>query len=74
MNDQLDRLSPQFYGMSMVPENHWREYGYALLAIAGSDGEVSDPELEWLTISLARSLGVSQEVVAAWETFDFDDV
>lgn len=69
-----EKMSPIFYGMSMVPKDSWKEYGYALLAIAGSDGEVSDPELEWLTIDLAQSLSVSQEIIAAWEVFDYDDV
>ena len=66
-------MSPIFYGMSMIPKEYWRDYGYALLTIAGSDGEVSDPELEWLTIDLANSLGVPQEIIAAWEAFDYDD-
>ena len=68
-----EKLSPIFYGMSMVPQEYWKDYGYALLTIAGSDGEVSDPELEWLTIDLARSLNVSQETIVAWEQFDYDD-
>lgn len=68
-----DKITPIFYGMSMVPKEFWLDYGYALLTIAGSDGEVSDPELEWLTIDLARSLDVPQDIISSWETFDYDD-
>jgi uncharacterized tellurite resistance protein B-like protein len=68
-----EKLSPIFYGMSMVPKEYWKDYGYALLTIAGSDGEVSDPELEWLTIDLARVLDIPQEIIVAWEQFDYDE-
>jgi hypothetical protein len=68
-----EKLSPIFYGMSMIPQEYWEDYGYALLTIAGSDGEVSDPELEWLTIDLARSLNVPQQIIVAWEQFEFED-
>lgn len=73
MNSDLTNISPTFYGISLVPKNKWREYGFALLTIAGSDGMVSDPELEWLTIDLAKEVGVDEEIVADWEDFDFED-
>lgn len=73
MSQELVRFAPLFYGMSMLPKKIWKEYGYALLCIAGSDGEVSDPELEWLTIDLAESLGVDMETVADWEEYDFEE-
>ena len=72
MNSDLTNISPQFYGITMVPKEKWREYGYALLTIAGSDGIVSDPELEWLTIDMAREVGVDEEVLADWEEFDYE--
>ncbi len=73
MKSELNRISPVFYGISMVPKSSWREYGYALLAIAGSDGIVSDPEFEWLTLEVARKVGVSEDIIADWEEFDYDD-
>ncbi len=73
MAQDLVKFAPTFYGMSMVPKDIWRDYGYALLCIAGSDGDVSDPELEWLTIDLAESLNVSEDTVADWEDFEFED-
>jgi uncharacterized tellurite resistance protein B-like protein len=73
MSQELVKFAPLFYGMSMVPKKIWREYGFALLCIAGADGEVSDPELEWLTIDLAESLGVDMDIVADWEEYEFED-
>lgn len=70
---QLERIAPSFYGISMAPKDCRREYGYALLTIAGSDGEVSDPELEWLTIECAEQVGISEEIIADWEEFDFEE-
>lgn len=72
MSSDLVKFAPVFYGMSLVPKEIWREYGYALMCIAGADGEVSDPELEWLTIDLADFLSVDEEVVADWEEYDFE--
>jgi len=74
MNTDISNISPTFYGISLVPKNRWREYGYALLTIAGSDGMVSDPELEWLTLDMAKEVGVDDEIVADWEEFDFEEV
>jgi uncharacterized tellurite resistance protein B-like protein len=70
---ELLKIAPSFYGISMIPKDTWLDYGFALLSIAGSDGEVSDPELEWLTIDLASSVGVDEEIIAKWEDFDYED-
>ncbi len=70
---ELLKIAPSFYGISMIPKDTWLDYGFALLSIAGSDGEVSDPELEWLTIDLAGSVGVDEEIIAKWEDFDYED-
>ena len=67
------RFSNNFYGIMMVPANAWREYGYALLTIAGSDGEVTDPELEWLTVECAKAVGIEEEIIADWEEYDFEE-
>lgn len=73
MSQDLFNVAPAFYGMSLLPRNSWKDYGNALLIIAGSDGEVSDPELEWLTIHLAESLGVDEATIASWEEYDFEE-
>lgn len=66
-------LSPRFYGISLVPKELWKDYGYILLNIAGSDGEVSDDELEWLTVACAETVGVNEDIVEDWENFEFDE-
>ena len=66
MSTDIINVAPNFYGMSMVPKDSWKEYGFALLTIAGSDGEVSDPELEWLTIECSEELNVEEDIVAEW--------
>ena len=71
MASEYSKLSPTFFGITMVPQESWREYGYALLKIAGSDGLVSDPELEWLTVELAEQVGVDEEIIADWLKFDY---
>ncbi|MFY0600942.1 MAG: hypothetical protein JXR03_14805 [Cyclobacteriaceae bacterium] len=72
MDSDLNNFAPKFYGISLVPKSIWKEYGHALLAIAGSDGIVSDPELEWLTVDLSRDVGVDENIVGDWEEFDYD--
>lgn len=72
MNSTLNKVTPDFYGISLVPKSHWRVYGYCLLTIAGSDGIVSDPELEWLTMLLAKSVGVPDDIIDDWEDFDYE--
>lgn len=73
MNTDIHKIAPTFFGISMVPKASWKEYGYILLNIAGSDGEVSDPELEWLTVDCAEAVGVEQDIIAEWEDYDFED-
>jgi len=73
MHLDLEKISPKFYGMSLVPKNLWKEYGYVLLNIAGSDGEVSDPELEWLVSSCAEAIGVEEDIIKKWEDYDFEE-
>ncbi len=72
MASEYSKLSPTFYGITMVPEKSWRDYGYALLTIAGSDGLVSDPEMEWLTVDLAEQVGVDDELISDWLKFDYE--
>lgn len=73
MNHRFENLSPKFYGISMIPKEMWKDYGYVLLNIAGSDGEVSDDELEWLTVECAEAVGVDEKIISAWEDFEFDE-
>lgn len=69
----LINIAPVFYGITMVPKEHWKNYGYALLAIAGADGDVSDPEMDWLIEDMATAVNVPEDVVAAWEDYNYED-
>ncbi|WP_436514443.1 hypothetical protein [Ekhidna sp. To15] len=73
MSQDIFKIAPTFFGITMVPESSWREYGYALLTIAGSDGEVSEPELEWLTVECGKAVGVDDGIIADWEEYDFEE-
>lgn len=73
MYPDFEKVSPKFYGISLVPKNLWKEYGYVLLNISGSDGEVSDPEQEWLTVSCSEAVGIGEDIVKAWEQYDFEE-
>jgi uncharacterized tellurite resistance protein B-like protein len=57
------------YGINAVTETAMRNYGYALLAIAGADGQVAPAELDWL-IRHQRKFGAPQHVLDDYATFD----
>ncbi|GAA4553960.1 tellurite resistance TerB family protein [Amycolatopsis samaneae] len=60
------------YGISAVSEPAMRNYGYALLTIAGADGEVSPAELDWL-VRHQRKFGTPQHILDDYATFDHRD-
>lgn len=45
--------------------------GYALLTIAGADGEVSEPEMNWLVTNLGKTAGIPKEVIDDIKAFDY---
>ncbi|MFB2923648.1 hypothetical protein [Aerosakkonema funiforme] len=57
-------------GISEAPLEAYLNYGYALLAIAGSDGEVSEAELNWL-LNHQRMVGAPEEVIEKYKTFEY---
>ena len=57
-------------GISQAPFEAVLNYGYALLAIAGADGDVSEAELGWL-INHQRTVGAPEEAIEAYKTFDY---
>ncbi|MFN6464055.1 MAG: hypothetical protein RMZ41_019890 [Nostoc sp. DedVER02] len=57
-------------GISAIPTEAYLNYGYALLAIAGADGEVSEAELNWL-VNHQRLAGAPEEVIAKYKAFDY---
>lgn len=57
-------------GISAIPTEAYLNYGYALLAIAGADGEVSEAEFNWL-VNHQRLAGAPEEVIEKYKTFDY---
>lgn len=57
-------------GISAIPVEAYLNYGYALLAIAGADGEVSEAEFNWL-VNHQRMAGAPEEVIEKYKTFDY---
>ncbi|GAB1544776.1 hypothetical protein NUACC21_74520 [Scytonema sp. NUACC21] len=57
-------------GISSAPYEAVLNYGYALLAIAGADGEVSEAELNWL-LNHQRTVGAPEEIIEKYKTFDY---
>lgn len=57
-------------GISEIPLEAYLNYGYALLAITGADGEVSQAELNWL-LNHQRMAGAPEEVIEKYKTFDY---
>jgi uncharacterized tellurite resistance protein B-like protein len=57
-------------GISEVPVEAYLNYGYALLAIAGADGEVSEAEINWL-LNHQRLVGAPEEVIEKYKTFGY---
>lgn len=72
LNDVIN-IAPSFYGMSMVPPQNWENYGYALLIMAGSDGDVSEPEMDWLVVKAAKSVGIPEDIIEKWRAYDFEN-
>ena len=57
-------------GISEAPLEAYLNYGYALLVIAGADGEVSEAELNWL-LNHQRIVGAPEEAIEKYKTFEY---
>ena len=56
MHDILNEPSivKTIYGCEVIPVESWLNYAYALLIVAGADGEVSNDEMQWLEKDFTR--------------------
>ncbi len=57
-------------GISSAPLEAYLNYGYALLVIAGADGEVSEAEFNWL-LNHQRIVGAPEEAIEKYKTFEY---
>lgn len=67
---QASEYMKKSLGISAVPVEAYLSYGYALLAIAGADGEVSEAEMNWL-LNHQKMVGAPDEVVEKYKSFDY---
>ncbi len=73
MTDDMQTVSSfakDEYGISGASLQAIVNFGYALLAIAGGDGEVSDAEMQWL-INHQTKFGAPEEVLTLYKSFDY---
>ena len=59
------------FGLSSFPKDLHLYYGYALMAIAGADGQVSEGERRWYLEEFAPAVFTPPEVVEQVMAFDF---
>lgn len=71
---QASPIAKSIYGYTSASLDSWCNYGYALLIIAGADGEVSDQEINWLLNVHEKMLEAPGEVIEALSTFDFSQI
>ncbi len=71
---QASPIAKSIYGYTSASLDSWCNYGYALLVIAGADGEVSNEEMDWLLNVHEKMLQAPGEVIEALSTFDFREV
>ena len=73
-NEEQMIACPEYVKRSLAiyeaPFEAYLNYGYALLAIVGADGEVSEPERNWL-INHQQMVGAPSEVIEKCKTFDY---
>ena len=49
------------------------ELGKMVMVVAGNNGEVSPKEMEWLTDTFAKQIGLPRSIVETWANFDYQD-
>ncbi len=59
------------FGMSQMPKDLHRYYGYALMAIAGADGVVSQDEEDWYLKEFVPAMLTPPEIVEEVLAYDF---
>ncbi len=65
-------ITKTLYDNRKVSYDSWLNYAYALLIVAGSDGEVSKPEMDWLIKEFSESIGSPEDFTEKIKAFDFE--
>lgn len=66
-------IAKQVYGESPVTQDSWLNYAYALLTIAGADGEVSQAEFEWITNEFLVIIEAPEEFKEQLKQFNYTE-
>lgn len=72
--DDTIRVSPiaqWTYGFTDVSRSSIANYGKALLAISGADGEVSPPERQWFRTNFVETLMLPGDLAEMFDGYDF---
>ncbi|MFG2111880.1 hypothetical protein ACGFRB_04455 [Streptomyces sp. NPDC048718] len=68
----MSDLCQMLYGLSAATPEAFLNYGKVLMVIAGSDGELSEPEFDWL-MKHQELMGAPREVLDLYRDFDYRD-
>ncbi len=67
---ELTDFGKDIYGAEEATVDSWHAYGYALMAIAGADEDLSDRELGWMMRHF-RKAGTPDDVLQSWADYDY---
>ena len=67
---EVSSYSKETYGIGATTRQAMINYGYALMIIAGGDGEVSEAEMNWL-INNQKKFGVPEDVIEMYPSYDY---
>ncbi len=70
-NVVLSPVAMSIFGTIEVSDESITNYGYALLAIAGADHEISELEYQWLQTNFCELLFIPRHVESKFQLFDF---
>jgi len=68
---QGSSAAKSIYGCGDVPADSWLNYAFALLTVAGADGEVSAGEMEWLMNDFMAIIDAPEEFLKEIGQFDY---
>ena len=68
---KISSAARDIYGCSEASEDTWVNYAYALLCIAGGDGEVSEAEINWLLEDFSELIDAHENFARAIKSFDY---
>ena len=75
--DEMIPVSPiaaSIYGFTEVSRSSIENYGKALLAISGADGEVSPPEQQWFQANFVETLMLPDDLAEMFDKYNYHGV